>query len=98
MFGCVFYIVDFVKKTRWTVFFEVFGKNPLFIYLLSEVIAILLYVFQMDGNVSLYNWIFITFFLPFGGYTGSLVFAITVMLTCWLVGWWMDRKKIYIRV
>jgi predicted acyltransferase len=94
----IIYIVDFIKKTRWTVFFQVFGKNPLFIYLLSEVIAILLYFFQVEGNTSVYNWIFRTFFLPFGGYNGSLVFAISVMLTCWLVGWWMDRNKIYIRV
>jgi predicted acyltransferase len=94
----IIYVVDFLKKTRWTVFFEVFGRNPLFIYLLSEVIAILLYFFQVEGNVSVYNWIFRQFFLPFGGYAGSFMFAIAVMLTCWLVGWWMDQNKIYIRV
>jgi predicted acyltransferase len=96
--GSIIYVIDFLKKTRWTGFFEVFGKNPLFIYLLSEVIAILLYFFQLEGNISVYNWIFRTFFLPFGGYGGSLLFALSVMLTCWLVGWWMDRNKIYIRV
>jgi predicted acyltransferase len=96
--GSIIYVVDFLKKTKWTIFFQVFGKNPLFIYLLSEVIAILLYFFHVEGNVSVYNWIFRTFFLPFGGYTGSLIFALAVMLTCWLVGWWMDRRKIYIRV
>jgi predicted acyltransferase len=94
----IIYIVDFVKRTRWTIFFQVFGKNPLFIYLLSEVLAILMYFFQAEGNMSVYNWIFRTFYLPFGGYFGSLLFALTVMLTCWLVGWWMDRNKIYIRV
>jgi predicted acyltransferase len=94
----IIYVVDFLQKTRWTVFFQVFGKNPLFIYLLSEVIAILMYFFQVEGNMAVYNWVFQTFFLPFGGYFGSLLFALTVMLTCWLVGWWMDRNKIYIRV
>jgi alpha-N-acetylglucosaminidase len=29
---------------------------------------------------------------------GSLAFALTVMFTCWLAGWWMDKRKIYIRV
>jgi len=94
----VIYIIDFLKKTRWTIFFEVFGKNPLFIYLLSEIIAILMYFFQAEGNIPVYTWVFRQFFLPFGGYAGSLLFALTVMLTCWLVGWWMDRNKIYIRV
>jgi predicted acyltransferase len=94
----IIYVVDFLQRTRWTVFFQVFGKNPLFIYLLSEVIAILMYFFHVEGNQAVYNWVFQTFFLPFGGYFGSLLFALTVMLTCWLVGWWMDRNKIYIRV
>ncbi|MET0242457.1 MAG: heparan-alpha-glucosaminide N-acetyltransferase domain-containing protein, partial [Flavitalea sp.] len=46
--GGIIYVVDFLQKTRWTVFFQVFGKNPLFIYLLSEVIAILLYFFHVE--------------------------------------------------
>jgi predicted acyltransferase len=98
LIAAIIYVVDFVKKTRWTIFFQVFGRNPLFIYLLSEVLAILMYFFRVEGNIPVYNWIFRTFFLPFGGYSGSLLFALTVMLTCWLVGWWMDRNKIYIRV
>jgi predicted acyltransferase len=28
----------------------------------------------------------------------SFLFAITYTLLCWSVGWWMDKKKIYIRV
>ncbi|WP_228462506.1 hypothetical protein [Mucilaginibacter ginsenosidivorans] len=32
------------------------------------------------------------------GKIGSLLFAITVMLTCWLVGYILDKRKIYIRV
>jgi predicted acyltransferase len=29
---------------------------------------------------------------------GSLLFAICYMLICWMVGWILDRKKIYVRV
>jgi alpha-N-acetylglucosaminidase len=29
---------------------------------------------------------------------GSLAFALSVMMACWLTGWWMHKKKIYIRV
>jgi predicted acyltransferase len=87
-----------MKKTSWTYFFEVFGKNPLFIYLLSEVIAILLWYFKDGTGTPMYSILFSTVFLPLGPYTGSLLFALTVMLTCWLVGWWMDRRKIYVRV
>ena len=30
--------------------------------------------------------------------TMALLFALTVMLTCWVAAWWLDRRKVYIRV
>ena len=93
----IIYVIDFLKKAKWTYFFEVFGKNPLFIYLLSEVVAILLWFFVI-GKTPAYTTLYKTVFSQFGGYLGSLLFALTIMMFCWLVGWWMDRKHIYIRV
>lgn len=93
------YITDFLQKRKWSYFFEVFGKNPLFIYLLSEVGVILLWFFGVGENYQpLYNWIFENIFSKAGMYFGSFLFAICVMLVCWLVGYWMDKKKIYVRV
>jgi predicted acyltransferase len=88
----IIYITDFLNITRWTWFFEVFGKNALFIYLLSEVMAILL------RATHLYKWIFNHIFTIAGMYTGSLLFAIWFMLMCWLTGYILDKRKIYIRV
>lgn len=93
----VIYIIDFAHKTRWTYFFEVFGKNPLFIYLLSEIGVIILFKVKV-GDISLYKWIYENIFAITGAYTGSLLFAISWMLICWLVGYWMDKKKVYVRV
>ncbi|OQP50627.1 DUF5009 domain-containing protein [Niastella yeongjuensis] len=92
LLAAIIYIVDFLNITRWTRFFEVFGRNALFIYLLSEVVAILL------RASHLYKWIFNHFFSFPGLYTGSLVFAIWFMLMCWLTGLILDKRKIYIRV
>jgi predicted acyltransferase len=93
------YITDFLQKRKWGYFFEVFGKNPLFIYLLSEVGVILLWFFGVgDEYQPLFNWIFENIFSPAGMYFGSFLFAISFMLLCWLVGYWMDKKKIYVRV
>ena len=47
MLAALIYITDFLQKRKWTYFFEVFGKNPLFIYLLSEIGAILLWFFTV---------------------------------------------------
>lgn len=96
--AAIIYVVDFAKKTRWTWFFEVFGRNPLFIYLLSEVLAILLYTFQTGSGKSYFQWTYDNTFGLIGGKVGSLLFALAFMLICWLVGWALDKRKIYIRV
>ena len=93
------YITDFLQQRKWGYFFEVFGKNPLFIYLLSEVGAILLWFFGVGENYQpLYSWIFENVFSRAGMYFGSFLFAISFMLICWLVGYILDKRKIYVRV
>jgi predicted acyltransferase len=87
-----------LHKTRWAGFFEVFGKNALFIYLLSEVGGIIMRALRVGHGMNLYNWIYEHMFKFTGMYMGSLLFAIWFMLMCWLVGWFLDKRKIYIRV
>ncbi len=94
----IMYVIDFLHKTRWTAFFESVGKNPLFVYLLSELLAITLNTIHTDRDTSLYQWIYQNIFSHAGAYVGSFLFAITFMLACWLAGYWLDRKKIYVRV
>jgi predicted acyltransferase len=92
------YVIDYKKQERWTGFFTVFGKNPLFLYLLSEVLVIFLYFFQV-GDLSAHRWINTYLFqaiLP--GKPGSLLFALVFMLLCWSVGKILDKRRIYIRV
>lgn len=96
--SAVIYVIDFLNKTKWTFFFEVFGRNPLFIYLLSELGVILLYTFSVSPGVSVYSWLYQTVFIHAGAYFGSFLFAVSVMMICWLAGYLMDRKKIYVKV
>jgi len=99
LIAALLYSIDFLQLKRWTYFFEVFGKNPLFIYLLSELGAILLWFIPVGPNHQrLYSWLYDNVFKQAGDYVGSLLFAITVMLVCWLVGYLLDKRKIYIRV
>jgi predicted acyltransferase len=96
--AAIIYIINFKFKTGWTWFFEVMGRNPLFIYLLSELAATLLWFFRADGKTSLYQWLYINIFSHAGAYFGSLLFAVAFMLLCWLAGYILDKRKIYIRV
>ncbi len=92
------YVVEFKGKTKWTGFFLVFGKNPLFIYVVSELLIVILSLIPIGqgGNVAESSADGILKFIP--GAFGSLLFAVVYMLTCWSVGKWLDYKKIYIRV
>lgn len=85
------------NKGNWTNFFTVVGKNPLPIYVLSEILLIVLAWISVGGKVLPAMWTS-AFQAIAPGKIGSLLFAISFMLICWLVGYVLDKKKIYIRV
>ncbi|MEX6690731.1 heparan-alpha-glucosaminide N-acetyltransferase domain-containing protein [Danxiaibacter flavus] len=95
--ACIIYVVDFLGRTKGTYFFQVFGKNPLFIYLLSEIGVIILWMIPVNG-VPLFQWLYKNIFEYAGAYFGSFLFAVSWMLFCWLVGLILDKRKIYVRV
>lgn len=98
LLSLLIFVIDILGVTKGTGFFTVFGKNPLFLYLLSEILAILLYFIMVNGE-TLYKWINDHIFQPLSpGKFGSLLFSLAFMLTCWIVGYILDRKKIYVRV
>ena len=93
------FIIDFRGKKGWTGFFTVFGKNPLFIYLLSEILAETLHLIPGAGDKDFQEWVNSAFFQNwFPGAFGSLLYSLSFMMICWLVGLILDKKKIYIRV
>ncbi len=97
LLACIIYYVDFLNKRTGVYFFEVFGKNPLFIYLVSELSVTILYLININGT-PLFGWIYQNIFSYGGAYIGSLLFAVCYMLYCWTVGYFLDRNKIYVRV
>lgn len=93
------YAVEKQKVTFGVRFFDVFGKNPLFIYLFSELFYITLRFIPTDSGLDLFEWISENIFqMVFPGAFGSLVTALVFMLLCWSLGWWLDRKRIYIKI
>ena len=96
--SAIIYLIDFKNKIRFVYFFEVLGKNPLFVYLLSEILVICLYMIPAGDNSNLFSWIYMNIFDHAGNYFGSLLFAVSYMLVCWSVGYFLDKRKIYVRV
>jgi predicted acyltransferase len=92
------YVIEMLNKTKWTYFFVVFGRNPLSIYLLSELLLITLYLIPVR-DTKLQPWLFNSVLKSFASpVNASLLFALLFMLICWLVGYIMDKRKVYIRV
>ena len=80
-------------------FFDVFGKNPLFIYLFSELFYVTLRQVKTSSGLDLFEWVSETVFQNvFPGAFGALVTAIVFMLWCWGLGWWLDKHRIYIKI
>ncbi len=82
-----------------TRFFQVFGLNPLVIYLFSEILVITLVQFEVAPGVDPYAWLGITVFQTLApGPLGSLACAIAYMLVCWLLGEILYRRKIVVKL
>jgi len=102
LLGLLIWIIDIKGRKNWSVFFESFGVNPLFIYVVAGIISILL------GNIGFYylgDWISTKSFIysqwlqpVFGNYLGSLVFALLFVTLNWLIGHILYKKKIYIKL
>jgi predicted acyltransferase len=93
----IVYVVDIKQFIKSAWFFEVIGKNPLTIYLLSELLTIPFDMIKVQPGVSLWSWLFNDIFSLASPYIGSFLQAIAYMMVCWSVAYFMDKKKIYIR-
>ncbi|WP_346237801.1 acyltransferase family protein [Niabella insulamsoli] len=83
-----------------TRFFEVFGKNPLFIFALSAFLPKTAALFTSDTGVNFWNWFYkkIYIHIPGDPRLGSFLYALTVIIFMWAICYWLDKKKIYIKV
>lgn len=91
-------IIEVWKQRNWTYFFEVFGRNPLILYVLSGILISLMYAIPV-GEGSLKSFIYENAFTSWlSPKNASLLFSIAYMLLIWVIGLWMDKKKIYIKV
>ena len=91
-------LIEVVGFKSWTYFFEVFGRNPLFIYALSGMLIKTMGLIRIEGKGS-QGWIYENGFTSWlQPNNASLLFAISYMLVLWLIGYWMDKKRVYVKV
>ncbi len=92
------WVIEVRGWRSWTYFFEVLGRNTLFIYLLSEILQSIGWLWHV-GDKAVFLWIYEHAFTGWiADKNGSLLYALAFLLGCWLVGYALDRRKIYIRL
>jgi predicted acyltransferase len=54
----------------------------------------------LDKGVNPWNWLYqkTLTHIPGDPRIGSLLYAICVITFMWFICWWMDKKKIYVKV
>ncbi|THD59138.1 heparan-alpha-glucosaminide N-acetyltransferase domain-containing protein [Phenylobacterium sp.] len=82
-----------------TRFFQVFGLNPLVIYLFSELFVTTLQTIEVAPDVGVYDWIGVNVFqAAVPGPVGALLCAIAYTLACWLLGLVLAWRRIVVRL
>lgn len=81
-------------------FFDVFGKNALFVFALSAFLPRGLALIKMGNGVNPWNWMYkkVLIHTPGAPENGSLLYALFIITFMWAICYWMDKKKIYIKV
>jgi predicted acyltransferase len=95
------YMIEFKNiKGGLARFFDVFGKNALFVFALSAFLPKGLALIRLGEGVNPWNWLYkkVLIHTPGAKENASLLYAICVILLMWSICWWMDKKKIYVKV
>ena len=104
------YMIEFKNVKGWlTKFFDVFGKNALFVFALSAFLPKGLALIRIpdhinDKGVMIYinpwNWLYqkVLIHVPGDPKIGSVLYALCVITFMWAIAYWMDKKKIYVKV
>lgn len=82
-----------------TKFFDVFGVNPLALYVLSDLLLIPVSMLPLFGGHTLHQLLYnnvLTAFLPVPW--ASVTYAVLYVLLNWVVGYYLWKKKIYIKL
>lgn len=107
--GMIWYIEVQGVKNKLTQFFDVFGKNPLFIFVLSGLLPkavglIRIPVGTNEAGEAMFsnplNWFYknICAQLPGPPEVGSFAYSLVFLAIMWVICYWLDKKRIYIKV
>lgn len=101
--GLLVWIIDIKGNKKWCTFFESFGVNPLFIYVMGAVLTILfgtLKIIPSEGElITIHSFLYRVVLTPIlGELNASLAYALIFVTINWLIGNILYKKQIYIKI
>ncbi len=102
--GMLIHVIDIRGKKRWCRFFQVFGVNPLFCYLVGTLLSIIFGAVRFgqnaDGdNITIHSLIHDGCkAVTTSPEAASCLYAIIFVLITWCFGYILYKKKIYIKI
>jgi len=104
LLGLAIWLVDVKGRGKCLGFFNVFGKNSLLAYVVSELGVVTLNLIQVPaGNgrsQNAFEWLYAHTTAAWAGDNGlgSFLFSVGYMLGCWVVSWVCFRRGILIKI
>jgi predicted acyltransferase len=98
LLGAAIWLIEIAGFKRGTRFFTILGRNPLAIYLFSELFVTVLGMIPAGEHGGVYDAAGVGIFQAIApGPFGSLLCAFAYTMLCWAVGWWMDRRGLILK-
>ncbi len=93
------YLLDIKNHKIGVKFFEVFGQNPLAMYVFSIILLKIIMTIRVEPTLSLYSFVSDNLFQSLiKGPWGSLAFALCFTLICWGVAKVLYDRKIIVKI
>ncbi len=101
LLALLIWIIDVKGWKRWSVFFEAFGVNPLYLYVQGGVLSILFGAIRIpwgEGSINVIGLVYGKFLLGFLPATAaSCVYALLFVTLNWCIGYQLYKRRIYIK-
>lgn len=102
LLALLIWIIDIKGHKKWSLFFESFGVNPLFIYVMASILSIcfgsILFPYG-EGTISIHGFMYNVVLRSFlNELNASLVYAMLFVTLNWFIGYQLYKRKIYIKI
>lgn len=103
LLSALLWIIDLRNYKKWAAPFVHFGRNPLFIFVLSglyvKTIVYLIKINVTSESLNGYTYLYKKLFVPLAGnMNGSLLFALSHIFVFWIIVYVLYRRRIFIKI